>query len=60
MPYSQRPPVVRDCVDCSGKGAMKLQNAAGTPPRNIPLLYICSECGSTLTIPPPRSPVGDV
>ena len=38
---------------------MKLQNVAGTPPRNIPLMYVCESCHCTLTIPPPRSPLGD-
>ncbi len=39
---------------------MKLQNVAGTAPRNIPLMYVCERCRSTLTIPPPRSPlIGD-
>jgi hypothetical protein len=36
---------------------MKLQNAFGAVPKNIPMLYICSGCGTMLTIPPPRSPV---
>jgi hypothetical protein len=36
---------------------MKLQNVVGTTPINIPLLYVCITCGTTLTIPPPRSPV---
>jgi hypothetical protein len=35
---------------------MKLQNAAGTTPTNIPLLYVCTRCGTMLTIPPPRGP----
>jgi hypothetical protein len=34
-------------------GGMKLQNVARTPPVNIPLLYICQQCGTLLTIPPP-------
>jgi hypothetical protein len=38
---------------------MKLQNALGTPPTNIPLLYVCSSCGCTLTIPPPINPLVD-
>ena len=38
------------------KNGMKLQNKAGTPPINIPLLYICEKCGTMLTIPPPNSP----
>ena len=36
---------------------MKLQNALGTPPINIPLLYVCEACGAMLTIPPPISPL---
>jgi hypothetical protein len=32
---------------------MKLQNAASTKPMNIPLLYVCRKCRTTLTIPPP-------
>jgi hypothetical protein len=38
---------------------MKLQNALGTPPTNIPLLYVCSECGCMLTVPPPVNPLVD-
>jgi hypothetical protein len=37
---------------------MKLQNVAHTVPINIPVLYICEKCGTMLTIPPPRMPVG--
>jgi hypothetical protein len=36
---------------------MKLQNVAHSAPISIPLLYICRQCGSTLTIPPPLAPV---
>lgn len=36
---------------------MKLQNVVGTTPINIPLLYVCTQCGAMLTIPPPRSPL---
>jgi hypothetical protein len=39
---------------------MKLQNALGTAPTNIPLLYICSVCGCMFTVPPPRSPLLDL
>ena len=56
MPDKTRPPVVRDCLNCGYQNGMKLQNAAGTPPINIPLFYVCDRCGATLTIPPPRSP----
>jgi hypothetical protein len=59
VPYSIRPPTSRDCPDCGETGGMKLQNVAGTAPRNIPLMYVCESCRCTLTIPPPRSPVGD-
>jgi hypothetical protein len=36
---------------------MRLQNALGTAPTNIPLLYICSACGCMFTVPPARSPL---
>jgi hypothetical protein len=36
---------------------MKLQNALGTLPRNISLLYICYACGTTFTIPSRISPL---
>jgi len=36
---------------------MRLQNVARTPPTNIPLLYVCTVCGTTLTIPPPLNPL---
>jgi hypothetical protein len=36
---------------------MQLQNVARTPPTNIPLLYVCQKCGTTLTIPPPLDPL---
>ena len=48
---------VRDCADCRKTGAMKLQNVARTHLTRVPLLYICSECGAMLTIPPRVSPV---
>jgi hypothetical protein len=32
---------------------MKLQNVAPTAPTHIPLLYVCHQCGTLLTIPPP-------
>ena len=57
MPDRNRPPAARDCLDCGLHNGMKLQNAEGTPPTNIPLLYVCSGCGSTLTIPPPINPL---
>lgn len=36
---------------------MQLQNTARTQPLNIPLLYTCTVCSCTLTIPPTHSPV---
>jgi hypothetical protein len=36
---------------------MELQNTARTQPINIPLLYTCVQCGTTLTIPPAQSPI---
>jgi len=39
---------------------MKLTNVVGTQPTNIPLLYVCSGCGTLLTVPPPRSPLEHV
>jgi hypothetical protein len=53
-----RPPVARDCLECQAPDGMKLQNVAHTAPINIPLLYICEKCGTMLTIPPARMPVG--
>ena len=44
--------LARDCVDCGRPKSMKLQNALGTQPKNIQLLYICYACGTTLKIPP--------
>ena len=57
MPFSNRPPVVRDCVDCGAPDGMELQNVARTAPTNIPLLYVCGVCGAMLTIPPPVNPL---
>ncbi|HEY2433927.1 MAG TPA: hypothetical protein VGI12_14735 [Vicinamibacterales bacterium] len=57
MPDRDRPVVERDCLDCGASGGMKLQNVGGTTPTNIPLFYVCIKCGTTLTIPPPRSVV---
>ena len=50
---AQPPSPTRDCPECQSAQGMKLQNVAGTPPVNIPLLYICKHCGTLLTIPPP-------
>jgi len=36
---------------------MELQNTARTQPINIPLLYTCTTCGCTLTVPPAQSPL---
>jgi hypothetical protein len=57
VPYSNRPPSLRECVDCGAKEGMKLQNVARTAPTNIPLLYVCTACGAMLTIPPPGDPL---
>ena len=48
------PDLTRDCPDCQEPKGMRLQNIARTPPVNIPLLYVCQKCGTTLTIPPPH------
>jgi hypothetical protein len=57
VPYSGRPAIARDCVECGATDGMRLQNTARTQPINIPLLYTCVVCGCTLTIPPTHSPV---
>jgi DNA-directed RNA polymerase subunit RPC12/RpoP len=46
--------LARDCVDCGRANTMKLQNALGTQPKNIQLVYVCYACGATLKIPPNR------
>lgn len=46
------PDLRRDCPECQAPEGMELQNVTHTAPINIPLLYICESCGSTLTIPP--------
>jgi hypothetical protein len=56
VPDQDRPATERDCLDCGLKDGIKLQNGLGTVPTNIPLLYVCSACGTMLTIPPPRNP----
>src|SRR4029079_5247385 len=43
MPFSDRPPLTRDCSDCGLPDGLKLQNYSRTNPRNIPLLYVRSE-----------------
>jgi hypothetical protein len=53
-----RPPADRDCMDCGSKGGMKLQNVVHRQPINIPLLYVCEECGITLTVPPHEPAAG--
>ena len=50
------PPAERDCIDCGKKGGMKLHNVVQRQPINIPLLYVCEDCGTTLTIPPREPP----
>jgi len=57
VPYSGRPPLARDCLECGAHDGMELQNTARTLPINIPLLYLCHVCGCTLTVPPAQSPV---
>ena len=46
----------RNCLDCGRSNTMKLQNALGTQPQNIQLVYVCYACGTTLKIPPTRAP----
>ena len=58
VPDRHRPPVVRDCPECGLAEGMALKNVARTRPINIPLLYVCTQCGCTLTIPPAQSPIG--
>ena len=60
MPDRTRPAATRDCLDCGFAAGMKLQNALGTVPTNIPLLYICSACGCMFTVPPPISPLSRI
>jgi len=50
------PSAERDCIDCGKKGGMKLQNVVQRQPINIPLLYVCEECATTLTVPPRDPP----
>ena len=57
MPFSDKPPLTRDCSDCGLPDGLKLQNFSRTNPTNIPLLYVCIKCGASLTIPPPASPM---
>jgi hypothetical protein len=57
VPFSGRPPLLRDCVECGAPDGMELQNTSRTQPTNIPLLYTCRHCACTLTIPPHRSPL---
>ena len=52
-----RPPAIRDCIECGASDAMTLMNVARTQPTNIPLLYVCNKCGAMLTIPPRISPL---
>jgi hypothetical protein len=50
------PPVERDCSDCGKKAGMKLQNVVHRQPINIPLLYVCEGCSTTLTVAPHEPP----
>jgi len=52
-PSPSSPPQSRDCLDCRAKDGMHLQNINRTVRGNIPLLYVCTICGTLLTIPPP-------
>ena len=55
MPLRPKSPIEsRDCPDCKTIDGMKLQNVARTSPVNIPLLYICQQCGTMFTVPPPE------
>ena len=51
-PALAKPKPALDCVDCGRANTMKLQNALGTLPKSLPLLYICYACGTALKIPP--------
>jgi len=51
------PPHTRDCLDCAAPNGMRLQNVVVTEPANIPLLYICEQCRTSLTIPPREAPL---
>jgi len=57
MDQEKSPPLSRDCSECQLRDGMKLQNVGHTAPVSIPLLYICSGCGTMLTIPPPNAPL---
>ena len=60
MPNYDRPKSEIACLDCGAPEAMKLQNVTGTVATNIPLLYLCSLCGCTYTVPPRISPLTDI
>ena len=57
VPDRDRPPAIRDCIECGASDGMALMNVARTQPTNIPLLYVCNKCGAMLTIPPRISPL---
>ena len=42
------PAAARDCLECGRKDGMKLRQ-----PALLTLYYVCEQCGSSLTIPPP-------
>ena len=50
------PQAERDCIDCGKRSGMKLKNVVHREPINIPLLYVCEDCGTTLTVPPREPP----
>jgi hypothetical protein len=58
--YRATPKPARDCHDCGRPDTMKLQNGLGIQPKNIPLLYICYACGTTLKIPASSGPIPGV
>ena len=51
-PDLAKPKPALDCLECGRAKTMKLQNALGTLPKSLPLLYICYACGTALKIPP--------
>jgi len=47
------PPLTKECPECGLKGGMARQN-----PGLFTVYYLCSRCGTHLTIPPPKHPRG--
>lgn len=52
MARDTAPPPHRDCTECSAPLAMRLLEIYAAPLENVPLRYVCSVCGTMLTIPP--------